>query len=320
MAMSHKDRFKLKSDLVEEFESREWTPQRINLLFAEFGIGELGDGYGGPNVVDLLATVTDATLVELYAVVFNLAEYEVSDVVEPSDQGNWNPGQVRLFISHSAKHKAFVSEVGDELAVVGIHGFVAHETMAVTKPWQEQIEQALRSMHAFVAFIHPEFLASAWCHQETGWALGRRVPYFAVRLGVDPVGFLGRTQWPNGNNQTARQVAATIADWVVTQPGLGPTITDGLFTALSEANDYYSAEAASKRIVKLGNLSVADLDRLDQVYWNNNQVHGGVLANRVLEPFYKQLERPFPPTKPAPSVPPQQRDPWADAMNGEPPF
>jgi len=48
--------------------------------------------------------------------------------------------------------------------------------MAYRKPWQAQIEHALRSMQAFVAIVHPEFNSSAWCNQEVGWALGRRVP------------------------------------------------------------------------------------------------------------------------------------------------
>jgi hypothetical protein len=35
-----------------------------------------------------------------------------------------------------------VGKVADELAIVGIHGFVAHNTMTYSRPWQAQIEQA----------------------------------------------------------------------------------------------------------------------------------------------------------------------------------
>jgi hypothetical protein len=49
---------------------------------------------------------------------------------------------VRLFMSHSARHRELVGKVADELAIVGIHGFVAHNTMTYSRPWQAQIEQA----------------------------------------------------------------------------------------------------------------------------------------------------------------------------------
>ncbi|MEZ5182200.1 MAG: hypothetical protein R2702_10055 [Acidimicrobiales bacterium] len=54
--------------------------------------------------------------------------------------------------------------------------------MERSKPWQ--LEQALRTMQAFVALVHPEVNQSAWCQQEIGWALGRRVPH-VLRVGVD---------------------------------------------------------------------------------------------------------------------------------------
>ena len=76
-------------------------------------------------------------------------------------------------MSHSAKYKQYVSDVASSLLKFEVHAFVAHETMEVTRDSQEQIEHALRSMEAFVAFIHPEFTPSAWCQQELGWALGR---------------------------------------------------------------------------------------------------------------------------------------------------
>jgi hypothetical protein len=251
-------------------------------------------------------------------------ESEVAEAVESEQSGSWNPGYVRLFISHSAKHKAFVSEVADELLVVGIHGFVAHETMQVTKPWQEQIEQALRSMDAFVAFVHPEFQASAWCHQETGWALGRRVPHFAVRIGADPGGFLGRDQWPSSAEHGPKEVANVIQRWIAGLPSLGPSVVNGLFKALEDANDYISAGAAAKRIAQLDSLSSDDFARLTKIYWANDQVRDGALPTKELQPFYQRNRMKWPPPKStlaaSPALAAQGTDPWAVAASEEPPF
>lgn len=298
MAMSRRDRFKLKSQLVDALATEEWPLQRVNLLLGEFGLPQLDDTWEGPGVTDIVGDASDATLIEMYAVVFNVDEVEVEDSVESVDTGSmWKQGYIRVFLSHSAKHKEFVGEVAAELAVLGVHGFVAHDTMEHTKPWQAQIERGLRSMQAFVAIIHPEFNDSAWCHQEVGWALGRRVPRYAVRVGQDPAGFLGRDQWPSGHGLTAKQTASTIYSWVATSvPELGSSIVDGLFAGLGAAGNYFDAEAAAQRIAALGTLTDDDWTRLNTVFWSNDQVYGGVLPRRKLEPFFVANGRDWPPT------------------------
>ena len=156
MAMSHRDRFKLKSQVLEALNSEAWSWQQIELLFGEFGLPSFSDDPNGPDLTEIVSSLSDEPLTELYALVFDVAESEVTDVVESSvGSQNWKSGYARVFLSHSAKYKEFVGEVSDELAVLGIHGFVAHETMEYTKPWQDQIEAALKSMQAFVAIVHP---------------------------------------------------------------------------------------------------------------------------------------------------------------------
>jgi hypothetical protein len=247
MAMSRRDRFRLKSQLVEALGSPDWALSRINLLLAEFGLDTLDDDWQGPSVGDVIANVSDGTLIELYSVVLEVDLTEVEDAVESTaDDGGWKRGYGRVFLSHSAVHKKFVSDVANELAVAGIHGFVAHETMEVSKPWQAQIERALRSMQAFVAIVHPEFNGSAWCEEEAGWALGRRVPCFVVRMGADPAGFLSRDQWPSCHGQSAKQVADIVTTWVCGLPELGTTVFDGLMSSLESTGDYVSA-VLSKR-------------------------------------------------------------------------
>lgn len=99
-------------------------------------------------LVDSLAPIADKDLIDLYSVVTGTETAQVQDAIDHADPGNWKAGYVRLFLSHSAKHKAHVGEIANELAISGIHGFVAHDTMAYDLAWQGQIEQALRTMDA----------------------------------------------------------------------------------------------------------------------------------------------------------------------------
>lgn len=300
MALTRRDRFHLKSQIVEELQGRDWSWDRTNILLAEFGLPTLTGDYEGPALPDVISSVSDEELAELYGVVMNVEPDEVATITgSDTDGGNWKVGYARVFLSHSAHHKQFVGEVADELAVVGVHGFVAHDTIAYSKPWQSQIEQALRSMQAFVALVHPEFNESPWCHQEAGWALGRRVPHFVVRMGANPLGFLASDQWPSGEGRSAKEIAALVSEWLSDLPELGSSIVDGLLSALETAGNYYDAEAKAERVAALGSLTDEQFDRLDRIWWSNDQLHGGALPTRVMRPFYASCGRSWPPPRPS---------------------
>jgi TIR domain len=215
-------------------------------------------------------------------------------VTTPAHGSPWPDDLVRVFLSHSALHKQFAGEVAQHLREVGVYGFVAHDTMTVSLPWQEQIEEALRTAEALVALIHPEFNNSAWCQQEIGWALGRGIPVFCVRIGHDPQGFPGRTQWPSAYDQKANDVARTINGWLNTQPSLSDRITGGLIKALEEAGNYYDAETAAKALDAIGTLTTAQWEAVDQIVRTNDQIGRSVLALRVLKPFYARVGRDIP--------------------------
>jgi len=314
MALSHRDRFKLKSNVTDSLMSDQWSYQKADLLFSEFGLGHIDASDYSDSIVGALSFANDSVLVEMYGVVMGVDIEEVIDVVEASDgTGMWRSGMVRLFLSHSAIQKSFIADVANELAVVGIHGFVAHDAMEYSKPWQEQIEKALRSMEVFVAIVHPEFVDSAWCHEEVGWALGRRVPLYVVRMGNDPNGFTGRDQWPSGFGKSAKEIAALIHSWVATVPELGASIIDSLFKELAAAGDYWSAGAAAARVAALGSLSDEDFSRLNEIWWSNNQLYGGVLPSREMQPFYERNGRTWPPYQRPQATQPEE---WT----GESPF
>jgi hypothetical protein len=306
MALTHRDRFRIKSQLCDALDNGpEWTLTRRNLLFAEFSLPQQDGEWDGWSLADVLVEASDETLIELFGIVLGVDTNEVVNMVEsaPTDSG-WKSGYTRVFLSHSAQHKEFAGEVAHELAVRGIHAFVAHDAMEYSQPWQEQIEHALRTMEAFVALVHPEARESTWCNQEIGWALGRRIPRYVVRMGADPAGFVGREQWPSANTRTAKQVAQLVYCWVAGLLELGPSIVDGLFNALAAAGNYVDAGAASERVAALESLAPRDWERLHEVWWSNDQLYGGVLATRALRPFYEKNGQPWPPPKlalPAPA-------------------
>ncbi len=115
-------------------------------------------------------------------------------VAESAQNRIWDIGHYRVFLSHKSEFKKEASVLRDKLRIYGVSAFVAHEDIHPTEAWQDEIENALKSMDALVALVTEDFHDSSWTDQEVGFALGRGVPAIALRLGCDPYGFIGRFQ------------------------------------------------------------------------------------------------------------------------------
>lgn len=301
MAIDSRSRVRLISQLLDEFEGKSggspWKENRINIVFREFDLEAIQPGYDpeflGAALANILGSASDATLVDVYACVFDV---ETSDVIgvaaSADDNGIWKQDLIRVFISHAAIHKSAAASVSTRLAAFGIDGFVAHDAVTVTRPWQREIERALNSAQAFVGLVDNEFNESAWTNQEIGWAYGRRLPVFFVRMGADPEGFPGATQWPIAADEA--QAASRIVQWLNGVGVLSEKIGNGLIRALGEAASYFDAEIAAKGIDQLGPLTEAQLSKLDEAFKSNDQVHGSILARRALGPVYARHKREMP--------------------------
>ena len=296
--LSHNDRFQLKTELLEKIAGDDWSSDRINILLSEFGAGPWPlSGWDTPSLSDIISAQNDEALKGMYEIAFQgqkarIGTQESSGLAE---LGRWKSGYVRVFFSHSAIYKGYVTEIADFLKKLGVHAFVAHESMEPTLDWQQQIEEALDSMEAFVAFIHPEFLQSAWCQQELGWALGRKVPHFAIRMGSDPAGFIGRIQWPSMAKEPAASVSEHVFAWLTAQPMLGEPLRVSAFQALADAETYPEAGRAAKLITTLSDITEAEFDRLSQIYRDNYSVRNGGLPTDQLRPLFEAYGKPWPP-------------------------
>lgn len=227
----------------------------------------------------------------------NLLEY-VDRVVIVDDSGLWEPNSVRVFLSHLAKHREFVGEVAEALRTYGLDGFVAHDSIEVNKKWADEIQRALRSAQVLVGIVHPGFSSSFWINQEIGWAMGRGIPVFMVRMGEDPLGFPSDTQWASMVSRSAKEVGQAIIGWINQLPHFADDIGGRLITRLAEVQNYFDSRDLSAAIAALGRLTDEQWKRLEDVYWTNDQIYGCLSAHRQLKPFFERHGRPFPPPRP----------------------
>ena len=100
-----------------------------------------------------------------------------------------------IFISYSNKNGKLAATVKGGLEDGHYSCFLAHDDVAVSTDWHEEIWKGLRACDAFVGLVTEEFNASAFCQQEVGAALALNKPRLLLRLGVpDPPGFAARFQ------------------------------------------------------------------------------------------------------------------------------
>ncbi|HKW17999.1 MAG TPA: toll/interleukin-1 receptor domain-containing protein [Terriglobales bacterium] len=188
----------------------------VDTTLVEFGLptSEQWDGSWSGYVLKHITKASDSVLIELAQHVgfepeFVKAPPQTSVLVEAPF---WKKRMFRLFLSHLASYRKYAADLQNELLAYGISAFVAHNDIEPTSEWQTQIEIALATCDGLVALLHEKFHESKWTDQEIGFAMGRQVPTFSVRLGETPYGFISKFQAFNGNGKAPVTVAGEIFD------------------------------------------------------------------------------------------------------------
>lgn len=213
-------------DLLEkvgtELQQR-YTFTDIDAFFAAANISTANiDGWGGANskrvyAKAVLARVPEADLLRVASELDIIPAGATFASVTPPK--NWQDTKAfRLFISHISKDKLIATRLKDALAKYDIAGFVAHEDIHPTLPWQDEIERGLQTMDALIAVHTVGFSASIWTQQEIGYALGRGTKVISFKMGEDPTGFIGKHQALPRRNRTAEQIAEEIDKLLAADP------------------------------------------------------------------------------------------------------
>jgi hypothetical protein len=185
----------------------------------------------------------------------------------------WQPGRIRLFLSHVSRIKGAASELKKALAPLGIDSFVAHEDIQPTQLWHREIEFALRSMDVLCALVTDDFVKSQWTDQEVGFALGRGISVVAVSCGADPYGLLGKHQALRADISQLAASGPRVADIISAQDHLKIRLTEGLVEAIATAISFLGAKEGMKRVSSLQtHLSDAQIIRLLEAARDNSQV------------------------------------------------
>lgn len=209
MALTNSKKVSLTKKIITHLAAEEWPWIDFTLSQFEFPVTDSWSGTKEAYIIEMLGEGSDAHLVEL-------ADHcEGKQGAVAPDQPYWEADKLRVFISHLSGKKKQATALQDALSPYGMSSFVAHKDIHPTLEWQAEIESALQTCELVVALIYPGFNESDWCDQEIGWALGRGVPVFTVRVGADPKGFVSRFQAFTGSGKNAEEIAVEVFDAIL---------------------------------------------------------------------------------------------------------
>lgn len=164
----------------------------------------------------------------------------------------------------------------------GISAFVAHEDIEPDAEWQDEIKKALRTCDALIAFLNPDFNLSTWTDQEVGYALGRGIPVFSVRLGMSPYGLFGRKQAFSGNGKDAPEIAKELFDAYRNHPKTSDKMADSIIEKFIASGSFAEAKENCRLVEELTIWKPDHKKRLRDAVESNGQIkHSWGVVDRI---------------------------------------
>lgn len=245
--MTPSERLRIIKQISRKLSQEEW--RYVNVVLRQFNIKTMSpdDYLDGlfEYVAEMVEDASDQTLVELSQhLEIPLSDTPSSSIPTPKF---WKKEHFKLFLSHVSSFKKETAKLQEELSKYGVSAFVAHNDIEPTKVWQNEIEQALQTMDGLTALLTDSFHESKWTDQEVGVAIGRSVPIIAVRLGLDPYGFIGKYQGLQGQGKHESKLAEEIVNILFTNPNSQQQIINALVHVFGNSESF----AQSKKIIEL---------------------------------------------------------------------
>ncbi len=272
MSLTASQRVQLLKEIAARLDAEDWPLIDVTLSQFELPVSNSWEGTKQAYILQMCKPAPDEVLSELAQHVGFVIE--AAPQREGIDPPFWRKRMLRLFVSHLASKRKYTAQLQEALEKYGISSFVAHSDIEPTLEWQTQIETALATADTLVALLHPEFHESNWTDQEIGFAMGRGLPVFAIRLGRDPYGFIGRFQAFTGGTKTAEVLAKELFDAYRKNKQTQKRMADVLVTLFEES---YSFAVAKDRIGYLEEMDTWEpsfVGRIQEALENNTQIEG----------------------------------------------
>ena len=271
--------------IAAELQSR-MTYNEIDIYLKEYGIKGLPDGYGSKRVYvqKILESAPSSLVIKIGE---ELGVHKSDEVIE-EDARCWNFGFFKMFISHLTTNKDSATNLKICLNEYAISGFVAHEDIEPSKEWMNEIERSLFSMNSICAIVTPDFIKSAWCDQEVGVAIGRKVLVIPIRKGADPYGLFGKYQGIQSKGKDSKKIAEEIFKIISSNEKSKYVYSEMVRNLVLNAKSIVDGLKWINLLDKIPNVESSFINDLHSKFATNNNLNDNtiiVVANRIFNKY-----------------------------------
>lgn len=267
MTLTRGQRIDMISQCATLLDALDWT--KLDLILNQHGFNTWSD-WEEPTQLDYIVRVirdaSDDVIEELHGYLLSSGD---GAAVTASP---FNSNKVRLFLSHLSAHRQYVGEVGRYLDQFGIDAFVAHDSIEISKEWQQVIEDGLSDCDGMVVFLHDGFGTSVWCDQELGWVMGRKRPVMLLGFDQMPHGFASKFQALPAATLTAAAAGMAVVRWVLSQKTLTPRVAESLSIAFAGSTSYDRTRFLIPYLEQVDSFTDDQLSRIETAAKTNSQV------------------------------------------------
>lgn len=244
------ERFGLIQRIYATLSENDWSWDLVDAALSEFGAEWIGGEDAQRRTLERLRTMPDDGLVALTRIFIRRRLTRPQRSPPPRIQpvrGSRTIPPVRQ--PHYGSQSAAES-VRQWMLRSSVDAFVAHSAIEPTREWLDEIDRALRTCHALVAFFTEDFASSHWSDQEVGIAYGRGTLIVPVRMGVDPYGFIGKYQGltfavPQAvNHHSGNRLAAQIFELLARHPQTRALMVDPVIRRFAASWSWDNTRAA----------------------------------------------------------------------------
>lgn len=195
-------------------------------------------------------------------------------IINPDKLNIWEPGYIRLFISHRDEFKKEASELAELLEGYGITSFVAHDNIEPMDKWKVTIRSALNSMEIMLVFITDDFFKSCWTNQEIGVALQSGVPIISLKLQSEaPQGFIDDIQAITSSLDSPKNSLDQIYRTLKNKLGKEERIRKSIVQTFIKSPNFNETQTRFGRLQSLETITDVDIQQIIEGYSQNNQLY-----------------------------------------------
>jgi len=191
-------------------------------------------------------------------------------------------------VSYSHKDKNIAGQIKDSLEYFGFEVFLAHEDIKPSTEWEERILKELRTCDIFLTVLTEDFKNSEWTGQETGIAFVTDKIIIALKVDIDPYGFISRFQALNVNKRIISETSKQIIQ-VIAEKGNLAKLINSLIRGFSKSRNFAQANDNVAYLKLLEDkLSEDQVTEIIRAAFNNSQIYdekwnAGPFVKRFLE-------------------------------------